>query len=113
MISALILGRKGSQGFPGKNTFRVLGHPLAYYPMRAAIETPEIEEVYLSTDDPDLMKIAEENGVKVIQRPPHLATSEASGEETFVHGWREIERRHLDQKIELLVLLMCNAPMIT
>ena len=27
MIAALLLGRKGSKGFPGKNTFPILGKP--------------------------------------------------------------------------------------
>ena len=36
MISALLIGRKGSIGFPGKNTYLILGKPMAYYPMNAA-----------------------------------------------------------------------------
>ena len=112
MISALILGRKGSQGFPGKNRLKVLGHPLAYYPMRAAVKTPEIDNVYLSTDDPELKSLAKENGVNIIDRPDYLATSQASGEDTFVDGWKEIEKCHPGKTIELLVLLMCNAPRI-
>ena len=63
MIAALLLGRKGSQGFPGKNTISVLGHPLAWYPMQTALAVREIERVYLSTDDPKLMQIASDSGV--------------------------------------------------
>jgi len=42
MVYALILGRKGSVGFPGKNLYPVCGKPLAYYPMKAALASTNI-----------------------------------------------------------------------
>ena len=36
MIAAVLMGRKGSKGFPGKNLHIVSGKPLAYYPINAA-----------------------------------------------------------------------------
>jgi hypothetical protein len=113
MIAALLLGRKGSLGFPGKNTYPVLGHPMAYYPMRAALCTPEVNCVYLSTDDTELMKIAKENKVSVIERPAHLCTKAALGEDAYVHGYQEIKKRHPQEPTELMVLLFCNAVTVT
>ena len=113
MIPALLLGRKGSKGFPGKNTTMVCGHPLAYYPMRAALDCPEIDKVYLSTDDEALMAIANETGVEVIVRPPELCSDAALGEHAYVHGYREIILRNGGEVPELLVLLFCNAPTIS
>lgn len=112
MIAALLLGRKGSIGFPGKNTFSVLGHPLTYYPMRAAKRCASIDKVYLSTDCEQLMAIAEANEVEVIVRPDYLCTKEALGEHAYVHGYEEIRRRNPDSPIEILVLLFCNAATI-
>jgi CMP-N-acetylneuraminic acid synthetase len=113
MIAALLLGRKGSQGFPGKNTYNLLGHPMAYYPMNVANNTPEIDKTYLSTDDPELMKIARENNVEIIERPPHLASNAALGEHAYIHGFEEIKKRNPGQKIEIMVLLFCNAATVT
>lgn len=112
MIAALLLGRKGSKGFPGKNTKNVLGHALAYYPMRAALECPQIENVYLSTNDEHLMVLAQENDVEVIVRPQELCTDKALGEHAFVHGYKEIKKRNPTKNIELMVLLFCNSPTI-
>jgi hypothetical protein len=112
MISALILGRKGSKGLPGKNTMEVLGHPLAWYPMKTAITTPEIDKVYLSTDDPELVQIANDTGVEIIERPPELCIDDALGEDAYVHGFNEIMQRNSEKDIELVVLLMCNAATI-
>ena len=108
MIPALLLGRKGSIGFPGKNLFPVLGRPLALYPMLAALNSKNIEKVYLSTDDERLMELARENGVEVIVRPPELCSKEALGEDAYSHGYQYI-KNSVNDDIELIVLLFCNA----
>jgi len=36
MYIAIIIGRKDSKGFPGKNLYPALGRPLSFYPMKAA-----------------------------------------------------------------------------
>lgn len=113
MITALLLGRKGSIGFPGKNTFQIFGKPLSWYPMNIAKRTPEIDKIYLSTDDPILMDLARQEGVEVIERPYHLATKEALGEHAYQHGFQVIEERNPDKRIELIVLLFCNAATLT
>ena len=112
MIVALLLGRKGSQGFPGKNTLQILGHPLAWYPMQTALAVSEIDKVYLSTDDPKLMQIAKKIDVNIIERPKHLASDSALGEHAYEHGYQEICNRE-KQNIELMVLLFCNAATIS
>lgn len=109
MIAALLLGRKGSVGFPGKNVYNVLGKPMSWYPMNAAQKAKLVDKVYLSTDDERLMELAKENGVEVIERPAYLCTKEALGEHAYVHGYEEICKRE-GQKPELMVLLFCNAP---
>ncbi len=113
MIVALLLGRKGSRGFPHKNTLQILGHPLAWYPMQTALSVENIDKVYLSTDDPALMEIADDLEVEVIERPEYLASDEALGEDAYVHGYKEIKRRNPEEQIELVVLLFCNAATIS
>ena len=113
-VAALLLGRKGSTGFPGKNTYPVLGKPLSYYPLKAALDAPGVDEVYLSTDDEELMALACAMGARVIARPPELATREALGEDAYGHGCRFItdEQKCLGVEVEIFVLLFCNAPTI-
>ena len=111
MICSLILGRKGSVGFPGKNLHKVQGHPLAWFPMNAALKTPEIDRHFISTDDPELMRLGIETGFDVIERPAHLATSVALGDDAYKHGYQHICEL-LGRKPDLLVLLFCNAPTV-
>jgi len=110
-IHALALGRGGSTGFPGKNVFPVLGRPLMTYPLTAAKRSRHVQRLFLSTDDDKIKRVGQSLGAEIIERPPELATKEALAEDAYVHGWKEIEERA--GKVDILVLLMCNAPTIT
>ena len=90
----------------------ILGRPMAWYPMVAGMKTPSIDKVYISTDDEQLMALAEDTGVEVIVRPPELCSDQALGEDAYVHGYHEIKRRNPGKDIEQVALLFCNAPTI-
>lgn len=109
MIAALMLGRKGSKGFPGKNHVPVLGRPMLLYPLLAAKHARGVDKVFVSTDDEKIMEIARDQGAQIIVRPPELASATALGEDAYVHGYKTIRKNH---DIELIVLLFCNAPTI-
>ena len=117
MIAALLLGRKGSLGYPGKNTAPILGRPLCVYPILSALYAKKVDRVYVSTDDENIMDISRDyHGVEIIIRPPELATKEALGEDAYVHGYKVISEKfkaesskRRNQEIELMVLLFCNA----
>ena len=114
-VAALLIGREGSTGFPGKNTYPVLGRPLAAYPLFAARESRYVQRSYVSTDSDQLMELADEYAAEVIVRPRELCTPEALGEDAFVHGYEVIRARWAAEArgVELLVLLMANAPTVT
>ena len=76
MIAALLIGRQGSIGFPGKNTYPVMGRALMEYPLLAAMCAKEVDEVYISTDSPDIIRIGEKQGANIIKRPAYLCTKE-------------------------------------
>jgi hypothetical protein len=114
MICALLLGREGSSGFPGKNIYPVLGRPLVAYPLLAAAGAASVDRVYLSTDSPALKRIGTEYGARIIDRPPHLASKTALGEDAYVHGYQTIveQLRREGEQVELMVLLFANAATI-
>jgi len=112
MIAALILGREGSRGFPGKNASPVLGRPMMAYPLLAAKHARFVDEVYVSTDAPRIREIAKKYGAALIDRPPELCTATALGEDAYVHGYRHV-RDVLKKDVELIVLMFCNGATIT
>jgi hypothetical protein len=115
MIVAILIGRKGSSGFPGKNITEIAGHPMAWWPLEAAKQTPEIGITYVSTDDPALGDIGLAMGARLIERPDYLASNAALGEDAFVHAHQVInqELTAAGTPPELYVLLMANAVTIS
>jgi hypothetical protein len=112
IIPALMIGRKGSVGFPGKNTYVVFRRALMEYPLMACRNSKYIYMIYVSTDDDEIKTIARQHRAHIINRPPELCTKEALGENAFVHGYYHIKKT-LPRSIEFMVLLHCNAPMVT
>ena len=113
-VAALMIGRAGSTGFPGKNLYPVLGRAMAEYPLIAARESKLTDALFVSTDSPEIMEIGRKYDTELIERPPELATKEALGEDAFRHGFDEIKRRLQEkgEELELLVMLFANAPTI-
>lgn len=111
MIAALMLGREGSTGFPGKNIYPVLGRPMMVYPLLAARHARSVDDIYVSTDSEKIKQVARDYGAEIINRPLELATKEALGEDAYAHGYRYI-RDTLKKRVELMVLLFCNAPTV-
>jgi hypothetical protein len=114
MIVALLIGRDGSQGFPGKNVYPILGKTLMEYPLITATKAKEVDRVYISTDSEQIKEIGKKYGAYIIDRPPDLCTNSALGENVFVHGYNAIKNELSKEKeyIELVVLLHCNSPTV-
>ena len=84
------------------------------YPLLAAKGSSFIDAIFVSTDSPRIKEISLSHGAGIIDRPEELCTPAALGEDVFVHGYHAIrEGLPLGEQVELLVLLMCNAPTIT
>jgi len=115
MICALVIGRAGSRGFPKKNITEVFGRKLCEYPILAAKNSKKINQVYVSTDCPEITKISLKHKVNIINRPEELATNEALGENVFRHGYLHIKNLLEKKKetIEIMVLLFANAPTVS
>jgi len=113
MIVSLLTGRKNSKGFPNKHFCKLGDNVLSYYPMEAAVKCREIDKRYISTDDDKLIDMAINFNIEVINRPSYLATDEALSEDVFVHALDIIKERNPNETIDIVVLLMCNAPCIT
>ena len=84
---AILVGRKGSKGLPGKNTMEICGRPISHYPMLAASNSKYVSDIFLSTDDQDLKNEAEIFNVQVIDRPEELCTDNAKLDDALFHGY--------------------------
>ena len=111
MIAAVLIGRAGSKGLPGKNTLKLNGKLLCEYPILAAKKCKSIDKIYVSTDCPKIKKVAKKYKLNLINRPKKLASSKSLADHVFVHAYEFIKKQS-KKKIKYLVLLMANAPTI-
>ena len=111
---AILIGRKGSKGFPNKNTKKVGKKNLCEYPLIAAKKVKSIKRIFVATDCEKIKRIAKKYKVEFIDRPKKLNTDKALGEDVYKYCY-EIAKRRMQtngEKIRYIVLLMANAPMI-
>jgi CMP-N,N'-diacetyllegionaminic acid synthase len=87
-----VLARAGSVGVPGKNVRLLGGVPLIVHSIRHARATGLFDAVVVSTDDPKVRQIAEDEGVDlIVSRPPGMATSTAGKLPSIRHAVAEAE----------------------
>lgn len=83
---ALIPARKGSKGLPMKNKKILVGKPLILYTIEAALNSKKITEVYVSTDDEDILEIARNAGAIAEElRPDYLSTDDSLAIDTYLY----------------------------
>ena len=112
MKSICFIGaRGGSKGVPRKNIRKLNNKPLIAYAIESAIESKIFTNVVVSTEDPEIAKIAQKYGAEVpFKRPKHLATDSAGFADVMLHGINEL--RKLDYDFDVLVNRDCTVPFI-
>ena len=109
-VAAIIPARGGSKGVPGKNLRRVGGRSLVERAVDACIAAELIDSVYVSTDDPDIARVAEAAGAWVIGRPPELSGDLASSESALLHALDQLTAAGASP--EVVAFVQCTSPFI-
>ncbi len=106
-----VLARAGSVGVPGKNTRLLGGLPLVAHSIRHARATGLFETLVVSTDDPDVRRIARDENVDlVVDRPMALASATAGKVPAIVHAVEAAERG-LGRMFDVVVDLDVTSPL--
>lgn len=90
---AIVLGRAGSKGVPGKNVRSIAGKPCAQWTIEHALGTAGIEAVVVSTDSQELKDLAHGLGVHVVDRPENLAGDHATIDDAARHAARSVAEK--------------------
>jgi len=109
-VLGLIPARKGSKGVPNKNKRVIQGKPLISFTIDAALLSTQLTHVAVTTDDPDIIKIAKQSGVIAIQRPASIAQDDSPVIETVRHSLSTLETA-LELKFDSVVLLQPTSPL--
>lgn len=81
----IIPARGGSKGVPKKNIRPLAGRPLLAYTARQVSQASMLTDVVVSTDDDDIARVAEDEGLTVIKRPSEFAADSSPTEHALIH----------------------------
>lgn len=82
-LVALILARKGSKGIPGKNIKLLNGHPLVAWTILAVKKSSCFDEIWVSTDCPEIGRISQQYGARYHDRDPSTAQDLSKNQEGY------------------------------
>ncbi len=111
-IIAIIPARGGSKRLINKNVYPLKGKPLISYTIEACKKSSYIDEIYVSSDSVEILKIAIESGAKAVERnqkfandntPKIVAVREALKQDQIV----------ADGVPDIIIIPQANSPQIT
>lgn len=109
----LIPARGGSKGIPGKNRKLLAGKPLICYAIDAAREVSlSDDDICVSTDDDEIIRVVEDYGLKVpFRRPGELSQDHSGSYEVIVHALEHYKAQ--GKNYDAVVLLQPTSPLRT
>lgn len=111
VLLGVIPARSGSKGIENKNLRMVLGKPLLSYSIRDALTYTKLFKTIVTTDSPEIARVARENGATVpFLRPKTLARDGTPMLAVLKHALLKCERLY-GQKIDGIVLLDPTSPL--
>lgn len=104
-VIAVIIGRAGSKGLPGKNSRVLGGRPMICHTLEDSLNAESVDRVVVSTDGEAIAAAAESMGVQVIRRPTALASDTATVDSAVRHAIETINACE-----QVVVILYANVP---
>jgi CMP-N,N'-diacetyllegionaminic acid synthase len=108
-VIAFIPARGGSKGVPKKNIKGLSGKPLIAWSIEQALNSELIDRVIVSTDCPEIAKVAIDYGAEIpFLRPEHLSNDTATTESSMLHCCEYLADKN--ELPELFILVQCTSP---
>lgn len=104
---AFIPARGGSKGILKKNLKMFAGEALLTWSVKQALLSKKIDEVYVSSDDDEILDKAANDGARVIKRPCEIAGDYSTVEEAVLHALESVS----PQEEKQIFLLQPTSPL--
>ena len=105
---AIISARGGSKRLPRKNIYPLFDKPLIAWGIEAARAAACLDDIYVSTDDPEIDTTARQYGAGVIRRPDNLCDDITPKMEAIRHAFNTLDKD--GQGPDVIVSLQANSP---
>lgn len=107
----IVTAKGGNTSVQNKNCIPILGLPVMLYPLRAAKLAVKVDAVYVSSEDPMILDMAQKEGARLILRPEELSRPESQHKDVIRHAVEAISSEH--PGIENFVVLLGNTVQVT
>lgn len=104
-VLAVVIGRAGSKGLPGKNAKMLAGRPMITHSIAAAMDAETVDRVIVSTDGQAIAAAAYAMNVEVALRPAELASDTATVDAAVRHAVEFVRATE-----PIIVILYANVP---
>lgn len=112
-VLAVVPARGGSKGVPLKNIQPLLDVPLLAWVAPVVAAVPLIDRTVVSTDHPEIARVAREAGLDVpFIRPAELSADRVSDVPVLLHALNEMERQDAT-RYDIVVMLQPTSPLRT
>jgi N-acylneuraminate cytidylyltransferase len=108
-IISIIPAHGNSKEIPKKNLIDFCGKPLLSWSIQQARRSKKILEVYVTSDDDEILSVAHQYGARLIKRPTELSTDTATSTSALLHALDTIQSDGTN--IDLVVFLQVNSPL--
>ena len=82
---AVILARGGSKRLLKKNLKNLNGKPLVVHTILSALKCKYLDEIIVSSDDKEILKVSKKYGANIMERPKYLANDKAKSFHALKH----------------------------
>ncbi|MDP2137095.1 MAG: hypothetical protein Q8J74_04505 [Candidatus Didemnitutus sp.] len=104
-VVAFLPAKGSSDRVPNKNTRIFNGEPFFVFTLRKLLRCEAIDEVYLDSEDPEILAIGERMGAKTLRRDRALADNKTDGHQLFANEVRQVEA-------DIYVQHLCTSPFV-
>ncbi len=110
-ILVIIPARGGSKGIPRKNLRSLAEKPLIYYGIKASLASKYYPDVYVSSDDDEILSISKQVGAKTIKRDSQIAKDATTLDPVIYDAYKQAQELEHKQ-YDLIVTLQPTSPLL-
>jgi len=111
-ILIIIPARGGSKGIPRKNLRILNGHPLVSYVIKTCLKSNYNPDVYVTSDDDEILTMAKKFGAKSHTRSKQLADGRTTLDPVIINAYEDISARS-GKKYDIVITVQPTSPLLT